>query len=104
MPPTSDVQPSNMSSDDVTLEVFQPVPTRMVVSCEQPLNMFSIFCTFEVFHPVRSSVVSLLQLANILSMLVMLSVRRFSMPLMSVRLVIPLNHEKPVEGYAVLNV
>ena len=54
MPPTSAVQPLNMSSELETLSVLQSLPAWMVVKEEQPWNMLTMLVTLAVFHVVRS--------------------------------------------------
>ena len=54
MPPTSAVQPLNMSSELETLSVLQSLPAWMVVKEEQPWNMLTMLVTLAVFQVVRS--------------------------------------------------
>ena len=54
MPPTSAVQPLNMSSELETLSVFQSLPAWMVVKEVQPWNMLTMLVTLAVFQVVRS--------------------------------------------------
>ena len=129
LPPIRLVQPLNISSDTVTASVFQSKLAKMVVSALQPLNIFSMLVTWAVLKLVRSSVTRLLHSLNISSMsstlavlklvrssvvnclhplnipsmLVTSSVWKFSRPLKSVRLLMPLNHEYVVVGRMSLN-
>ena len=77
IPPTSDVQPLNMSFELETLSVFQSLPALIVVKVEHPLNMLPISVTLAVFQFERSSEVSLLQPMNIEPISVTLAVFQF---------------------------
>ena len=56
MAPASDVQPVNISDDDVTAEVVKFLDAYMVVSLEQLQNIISMDITFAVLKPLKSSV------------------------------------------------
>ena len=77
IPPTSDVQPMNISFELETLSVLQLLPALMVVKVEHPLNMLPMSVTLAVLKPERSIEVSLLQPMNIDPILVTLAVFQF---------------------------
>ena len=65
MPPTSDVQSSNIYPDIVTFLVLQSKPTTMVVKFEHPANMLVMLATLPVSQPERLSVVRPVHSKNI---------------------------------------